>query len=309
MDSNQCFFFLGPVKSNKAWSFGSKQKEQPKNEFQRWPGAKPYGKNKNVISRLVPLVLLVSLPLSQNLFAEGSSPPGYRTMDSHQHGLAELRLLLEEQRIEIEFESPAFNLVGFEHKASNPEEERLVRNVGAILASPAPLMSVKGGACSLDSSQVDVSSITGKGEKHGHEQADRHEIEAKHDHEDKHEHADEHEHEAEHDPGDKHEHAEEHEHEAEHNHEDKHEHADEHEHEAKHDHEDKHEHAHKSETSHADIFASYSFSCDNLGDLKYFQVNFFDIFSGLESVKGVWVSETSQGAAQLTDSNRRLYPK
>ena len=218
-------------------------------------------------------MLLLSLPLSQNLFAERSSSPGYRTVGSHQHGLAQLRLLQEEQRIEIEFESPAFNLVGFEHKASNPEERRLVRSVAAILASPAPLMSLKGGACSLDSSQVDVSSITGKGEKHGHEQADRHEIEAKHDHEDKHEHADEHEH------------------------------------EAKHDHEDKHEHAHKSETSHADIFASYSFSCDNLGDLKYFQVNFFDIFSGLESVKGVWVSETSQGAAQLTDSNRRLYPK
>ena len=265
MDSNQCFFFLGPVKSNKAGSFGSKKKEQPKREFQRWSTAKPSGKNKSLISLLTPLVLLVSLPLSQNLFAGGSSSPGYRTMDSHQHGLAELRLLLEEQRIEIEFESPAFNLVGFEHKASNPEEKSLVRNVEAILASPAPLMSLKGGACSLGSSQVDVSSIIGGDEKHGHE--------------------------------------------TEHEHEDKHEHADEHDHEAKHEHQDKHEHAYEDKTSHADISASYSFSCDNLRGLKYVEVNFFDIFSGLESIKGVWVSETSQGAAQLTDSNRRLYPK
>ena len=247
MDSNQCFFFLGPVKSNKAGSFGSEKKEQPKGVFQRWSTAKPSGKNKSLISLLTLLVLLVSLPLSQNLFAEGSSSPGYRTMDSHQHGLAELRLLLEEQRIEIEFESPAFNLVGFEHKASNPEEKSLVRNVEAILASPAPLMSLKGGACSLGSSQVDVSSIIG---------------------------------------GD-----------------------DEHDHEAKHEHQDKHEHAYEDKTSHADISASYSFSCDNLRGLKYVEVNFFDIFSGLESIKGVWVSETSQGAAQLTDSNRRLYPK
>ena len=265
MNSNQCFFFLGPVKSNKAGSFGSEKKEQPKRVFQRWSTAKPSGKNKSLISLLTPLVLLVSLPLSQNLFAEGSSSPGYRTMDSHQHGLAELRLLLEEQRIEIEFESPAFNLVGFEHKASNPEEKSLVRNVEAILASPAPLMSLKGGACSLGSSQVDVSSIIGGDEKHGHE--------------------------------------------TEHEHEDKHEHADEHDHEAKHEHQDKHEHAYEDKTSHADISASYSFSCDNLRGLKYVEVNFFDIFSGLESIKGVWVSETSQGAAQLTDSNRRLYPK
>ena len=265
MNSNQCFFFLGPVKSNKAGSFGSKKKEQPKREFQRWSTAKPSGKNKSLISLLTPLVLLVSLPLSQNLFAEGSSSPGYRTMDSHQHGLAELRLLLEEQRIEIEFESPAFNLVGFEHKASNPEEKSLVRNVEAILASPAPLMSLKGGACSLGSSQVDVSSIIGGDDKHGHE--------------------------TEHEP------------------EDKHEHADEHDHEAKHEHQDKHEHAYEDKTSHADISASYSFSCDNLRGLKYVEVNFFDIFSGLESIKGVWVSETSQGAAQLTNSNRRLYPK
>ena len=277
MDSNQCFFFLGPVKANKAGSFGSKKKEQPKREFQRWSTAKPSGKNKSLISLLTPLVLLVSLPLSQNLFAEESSSPGYRTMDSHQHGLAELRLMLEEQRIEIEFESPAFNLVGFEHKASNPEEKSLVRNVEAILASPAPLMSLKGGACSLGSSQVDVSSIIGGDEKHGHE--------TEHDHEDKHDHADEHDH------------------------EDKHEHADEHDHEAKHEHQDKHEHAYEDKTSHADISASYSFSCDNLRGLKYVEVNFFDIFSRLESIKGVWVSETSQGAAQLTDSNRRLYPK
>ena len=301
MNSNQCFFFLGPVKSNKAGSFGSKKKEQPKREFQRWSNAKPSGKNKSLISLLTPLVLLVSLPLSQNLFAEGSSSPGYRTMDSHQHGLAELRLLLEEQRIEIEFESPAFNLVGFEHKASNPEEKSLVRNVEAILASPAPLMSLKGGACSLGSSQVDVSSIIGGDEKHGHE--------TEHEHEDKHEHADEHDHEAKHEHQDKHEHADEHDHEAKHEHQDKHEHADEHDHEAKHEHQDKHEHAYEDKTSHADISASYSFSCDNLRGLKYFEVNFFDIFSGLESIKGVWVSETSQGAAQLTDSNRRLYPK
>ena len=271
MDSNQCFFFLGPVKANKAGSFGSKKKEQPKREFQRRSTAKPSGKNKSLISLLTPLVLLVSLPLSQTLFAVGSSSPGYRTMDSHQHGLAELRLLLEEQRIEIEFESPAFNLVGFEHKASNPEEKSLVRNVEAILASPAPLMSLKGGACSLGSSQVDVSSIIGGEEKHGHET--------------------------------------EHEHEAKHEHEDKHEHADEHDHETKPEHQDKHEHAYEDKTSHADISASYSFSCDNLRGLKYVEVNFFDIFSGLESIKGVWVSETSQGAAQLTDSNRRLYPK
>ena len=283
MDSNQCFFFLGPVKSNKAGSFGSKKKEQPKREFQRWSTAKPSGKNKSLISLLTPLVLLISLPLSQNLFAEGSSSPGYRTMDSHQHGLAELRLLLEEQRIEIEFESPAFNLVGFEHKASNPEEKSLVRNVEAILASTAPLMSLKGGACSLGSSQVDVSSIMGGDEKHGHE--------TEHEHEDKHEHADEHDHEAKHE------------------HQDKHEHADEHDHEAKHEHQDKHEHAYEDKTSHADISASYSFSCDNLRGLRYVEVNFFDIFSGLESIKGLWVSETSQGAAQLTDSNRRLYPK
>ena len=283
MDSNQCFFFLGPVKSNKAGSFGSEKKQQPKREFQRWSTAKPSGKNKSLISLLTPLVLLVSLPLSQNLFAEGSSSPGYRTMDSHQHGLAELRLLLEEQRIEIEFESPAFNLVGFEHKASNPEEKSLVRNVEAILASPAPLMSLKGGACSLGSSQVDVSSIIGGDDKHGHE--------------------------TEHEPEDKHEHADEHDHEAKHEHQDKHEHADEHDHEAKHEHQDKHEHAYEDKTSHADISASYSFSCDNLRGLKYVEVNFFDIFSGLESIKGVWVSETSQGAAQLTDSNRRLYPK
>ena len=241
------FVFFGPSEIKSSLELWLEKKKQEKRASQEQPSAKPCGKNKSFISLLTLLMLLLSLPLSQNLFAERSSSPAYRTMESHQHGLAELRLLLEEQRIEIEFESPAFNLVGFEHKASNPEEKSLVRNVEAILASPSPLLSLEGGACSLGSSQVDVSSITGGGEKHDHE--------------------------------------------------------------AEHEHEDKHEHAHKDETSHADISAIYSFSCDNLRGLRYVEVNFFDIFSGLESIKGLWVSETSQGAAQLTDSNRRLYPK
>ena len=200
--------------------------------------------------------LFLALAPSPNLVAETSTTKDYRTLESHQHGLAELKILLEANRVEIEFESPAFNLVGFEHKASSLQEKKVVKNAIALLESPTRLIAFGGSACSPEATQIDVSSVSNEEDEHDHEV----------------EHQDE----------------------------------DEHDHEAEHQHEDEHAHEHETETSHADIIARYSFSCENNSDLSYIEINFFRLFSGLEKVKALWVGETGQGAMQLTASNRRL---
>ena len=135
------------------------------------------------INLLSPLLLLVLAPM---LLAQSSGSPEYRTMESHQHGQAELRILLETNLVEMEFESPAFNLVGFEHKASSPQEKKAVKNALAFLESPARLIAFGGSACSPEAIQIDVSSVSNEENEHQHE--DEHHHEAEHEEEHSHEH-------------------------------------------------------------------------------------------------------------------------
>ena len=135
--------------------------------------------------------LFLALALSSKLVAQSSGSPEYRAMEAHQHGQAELRILLEANLVEMELESPAFNLVGFEQKALSPQEKKAVKNAVAFLESPARLIAFGGSACSPKAIQIDVSSVINKEDEHGHEDANDHE--AEHDHETEHQHEDEHE--------------------------------------------------------------------------------------------------------------------
>ena len=247
MHSNQCFFFLLAAKLAPVWNLFTIGATRLKREQKICA----YPRFRIESRRFFSCVgLFLALALSPKLLAETSITKDYRTLESHQHGLAELKILLEANRVQIEFESPAFNLVGFEHKASSLQEKKAVRNAIALLESPTRLIAFGGSACSPEATQIDASSVSNEEEEH--------------------------EHEAEHD------------------------------HEAEHQHEDEHAHEHETETSHADIIARYSFSCENNSDLSYIEINFFRLFSGLEKVKALWVGETGQGAMQLTASNRRL---
>ncbi|MGB1290473.1 MAG: ZrgA family zinc uptake protein, partial [Porticoccaceae bacterium] len=39
------------------------------------------------------------------------------SLDAHVHGLSQLTIAVEGETVELEFSSPAMNLVGFEHRA------------------------------------------------------------------------------------------------------------------------------------------------------------------------------------------------
>ena len=56
-------------------------------------------------------------------------------LDSHVHGEAELNLALVGQQIQIEFISPALNLLGFERAPDSPEETERLNSVSADLQS------------------------------------------------------------------------------------------------------------------------------------------------------------------------------
>ena len=179
-------------------------------------------------------------------------------LGAHVHGLADLTLAVDTQIIESEFRSPAFNLVGFEHKAITEQELKAVDHAKTLLENHESLYQFSGTQCTNDSVAIDVSALTRDQANHqetGH---------------------------------------------------DDHQHHDDHKHENHQHHKDEHDgHNHDShEGDHSEIVARYRFKCENTANLKSISIQFFDHFSGIESINTMWVSETDQGSMMLNkDSN------
>ncbi|MFT7430471.1 MAG: hypothetical protein ACI971_000923 [Colwellia sp.] len=79
--------------------------------------------------------------------------------NSHVHGLAEMTIVIENDRLEIEIKSPAMNLVGFEHKASTQKHIAAVNKAELLLSNAKEIFSFTGGHCKLINKSLDLSHI------------------------------------------------------------------------------------------------------------------------------------------------------
>lgn len=85
--------------------------------------------------------------------------------EAHLHGYAEMTLALEGNILEISFESPAANIVGFEHKHISEEQLQIIYQAKKTLESAAELFSFSGDNCSLTQMNADFSALL-KGQMH-----------------------------------------------------------------------------------------------------------------------------------------------
>lgn len=160
----------------------------------------------------------------------------YRQHGSHVHGIASLNLAAENGEIHIELDSPAANIVGFEHRPSSEVEHAALDKAVAKLKQGSQLFAFNASAgCSLEKAQVESALLQ---DNHGHHQHD-------HDKQDDKKHAD----------------------------------------------------------SHSDIEVSYHFECSNPGDLSQLTVGLFEAFSGMGKLNVQYITDTGQGAAELTPAS------
>ena len=112
---------------------------------------------------------------------------------SHVHGAAELMVALEGNSVEIMLESPAANIVGFEHKATSAEQIAAVEQAEALLKQPLTLFAL-GGQCRVSELELNMDAVEPEAHEqhHDHEQQDDDSHQEKHHDEHKHDH-DEHE--------------------------------------------------------------------------------------------------------------------
>lgn len=100
--------------------------------------------------------------------------------EAHTHGLANLVLVSINGTLEVQLESPAMSLLGFEHKAKNKEQLRAIEKTKEILRSPENVLSINGANCTTNRVDVEIHGPVGQSlrdstKKHGnhnHEEDD-----------------------------------------------------------------------------------------------------------------------------------------
>lgn len=126
------------------------------------------------------LLVVTSFFLAQsNLFAElDTDHDHHETHSVHAHGVAELTLAWDGEILEIELESPAANVVGFEYKATTAEEKNTVQKSESLLKDVAKIITIKNASCRSSSVSIDMAGVLTEG-KHdkGHHDKDHHEKE------------------------------------------------------------------------------------------------------------------------------------
>ncbi|MBT0627192.1 DUF2796 domain-containing protein [Pseudomonas fluorescens] len=77
------------------------------------------------------------------------------SLGAHEHGVGRLNAVLDGQALELEFDSPAMNLVGFEHQASTPADKAKVAAARKSLENPLALFNVpKAAGCVLSTQEL-----------------------------------------------------------------------------------------------------------------------------------------------------------
>ena len=234
-------------------------------------------------SKTVRSILILTSVISMSDFALAREQ-----YDAHTHGIANLTLASENGVLEVQFDSPAISVLGFEHQPSTQEHISTIEKATELLSYSSNVLSTKGTDCNLDTVNVDVIGPAGQAleDEHIHDHA-----EEKHEKHDDHAHAEDHSNES-HKEHDDHGHAQDHSGEKH----DDHAHAEGHSDENHPEHDG---HEHQSNESHSEVSAIYTFNCKDSEKLTAIDISLFEYFSGIEKIKVNWVTETQQGEAIL----------
>lgn len=77
------------------------------------------------------------------------------SLGAHEHGVGRLNAVLDGQALELELDSPAMNLVGFEHAATSAADKAKVAAVRKQLENPSALFNLpKASGCVVSSQEL-----------------------------------------------------------------------------------------------------------------------------------------------------------
>ena len=125
--------------------------------------------------------LLLALPLALLPLATGAAAHSHEhddhdhvehgSLDAHEHGAAQLNVVLDGKVLELQLESPAMNLVGFEHAAKTDADKTKVAAARSHLEQPQALFGLAAGDCSVSTHELQRPLVTEDGHNDHHEYA------------------------------------------------------------------------------------------------------------------------------------------
>lgn len=94
------------------------------------------------------------------------------SLGAHEHGVASLNAALDGNLLELQFESPAMNLVGFEHAAKSDADKAKVAAAKRELEQPISLFALTSGDCQATQVELQSPLFAGKAHDHKHDHHD-----------------------------------------------------------------------------------------------------------------------------------------
>ncbi|WP_087503350.1 DUF2796 domain-containing protein [Pseudomonas sp. SID14000] len=130
--------------------------------------------------RLLLALPFALLPLANAHADDHDHDHAHGTLGAHEHGVAKLNVVLDGNTLELELDSPAMNLVGFEHAANSDADKAKVAAVRQQLEQPLKLFGLPAAAGCKEDQQELESPLFGDAPKaddddeheHGHQHSD-----------------------------------------------------------------------------------------------------------------------------------------
>jgi len=217
-------------------------------------------------------------------------------LDAHEHGSANLDIVIDTDTIQMSFHSPAVNIVGFEYATDDKQQLLLIKQAKDSLSNVNDMFSLVGNV-SCQTVKASANWLTEHEEEHDDHEGHEEEHDDHEGHEEEH---DDHEgHEEEHDDHEGHEE----EHDDHEGHEEEH---DDHEgHEEEHDDHEGHEEEHDETPSseHAEFIAEYELTCKQLNNLTAIEVNLFEFFPAIADLDVQMIYAGGQVKQELNANN------
>lgn len=108
-----------------------------------------------------------TLPLVLVLMASPAFAEETRQLDSHEHGVGELNIAVDGNKVAMEFRAPGADIVGFEYAARSAEDRSAVDAAVATLARPLELFVLPSDAeCSVVQASAELE-LEASDEEHG----------------------------------------------------------------------------------------------------------------------------------------------
>ena len=113
-------------------------------------------------------IVLVCLFVSFDILAQVA-----RQKDSHEHGAAIIKMVMEDEKLQIEFEVPSESLIGFEHFPKSQSNRENFNKAIKVLSDPSKLFlqPIKA-ECLLVGMNVSQSLFSNE-EEHGHDESEK----------------------------------------------------------------------------------------------------------------------------------------